>query len=86
MDFSVIANVVMGFLGQYPFVMKLIVFMGTVRLFAKPLMLAIQTYVDGTPTTKDNEIWEKIKGNVVYKIFAWILDYVASVKLPEAKK
>jgi hypothetical protein len=80
-------DAIMAFLSQYPIVFKIVMLMGTARLMFKPLMVAIQTYVDSTDDNgADNAKWEKIKAHWAYKAIAFVLDYVGSVKLPVASK
>lgn len=71
------------FLSKYPALLNVILVMGTARMIFKPLMVFIQEVVNVTPSTKDNEIFEAIKANPIYKGFAFLLDYVGSIKLPK---
>lgn len=68
-----------------PTLLKIVVLMGTLRLILKPIMVAIDSIVVATPSTSDNALWEKVKASGPYKILALVLDYVGSIKLPEAK-
>lgn len=61
-------------------------FIGTIRLFVKPIMVAIETIIKDTDTQKDDEALAKIKSNPVIKTIAFVMDYVLSIKLPTASK
>ncbi len=61
-----------------------IVVLGTLRLVMKPIMTALQQIVDVTSTTTDNELLLKVISSPWYKGLTWLLDYVASVKTPQA--
>ena len=80
---NVLGPIVISFGAKFPIIFTIVFFMGTIRLFMKPLMSAIQTYIDSTPTSSDNEFLEKIKQNFIYKIIVFILDWALSLKLPK---
>ncbi len=75
---------VMWLIAKNPQVASLLVLMGTLRLVMKPVMSALQEVVDLTVTTKDNELLAKVLNSKWYKALSWLLDYVGSVKLPQA--
>ena len=66
----------------FDWVTNALLFIGTARLFLKPLFKAIETYVKETPTQWDDNLWTKIQTNSIYKGIVFVLDWVASVKLP----
>lgn len=53
------------------------------RAIFKPACAMIQSYVDATPSIKDNQKWAAIKANKYFKAFAYALDYLLSIKLPK---
>lgn len=69
-----------GKLGFLPAVISII---GTLRLFVKPVMSAIQNYVDLTPSDKDDALVDEIKSSKVYQYLVYGLDWFASIKLPK---
>ena len=71
--------------GQYGWLVAVMTIVGVLRMVFKPAMSLLKTVVDLTPTAKDNELLEKILKNPMYKIFAYLLDWTASVKLPTLK-
>jgi hypothetical protein len=68
---------------QYPLPASVLMLMGALRMINKPLFLILRTIADATPTLKDNEWLEKVERSKLYVSLSFILDYVASVKLPQ---
>lgn len=68
------------FAKNWPWVASLIVVMGTLRMFLKPIMTAIQAIVKATPSTKDDETLDKVEKSMPYKAIMFIIDYIASLK------
>ena len=70
---------------KFPFVASLIALLGTMRLWAKPVFTAVHAIVDLTPTKIDDGYWAKaydwFTGTTSGRFAAWLLDYVASIKL-----
>jgi hypothetical protein len=71
---------------KYPTVASILMVMGVLRAIFKPLMSLIEAYVLATPSTKDDEFYNKMLDSKIYKGIVWVLDYMASVKLPKKKK
>ena len=69
-----------------PAVIMIFTVMGALRMAMKPIMSMIQIYVDATPSKEDDGLVEKIKGHKAYKMIAYILDWLASVKLPKKEE
>jgi hypothetical protein len=80
---NVLAPMIIGFGEKYPLIFTIVFFMGAIRLFMKPIMLAIDTYTAKTPTKSDDEFVAKMKDTLVYKVVCFILDWAASIKLPK---
>jgi len=71
-----------GFVTKYPWLGDALGWMLTARLIIKPIMSAIST------AFKDSEIgflndMAKFSDNKIYKILAFVLDWVFSLKLPK---
>ena len=60
-----------------------LLFMGTARSIFKPLMGAIEKFVTDTESKKDDEFLAKVKAHKAYLAVCWIMDYLASIKLPK---
>jgi len=71
------------FLVNFPVVTNILVIMGAARAIFKPLCAAINKYVEESESLKDNELWAKIQGHIVFKVISKILDYSLSIKLPQ---
>ena len=71
---------------KYPAFASVFMLMGILRAIFKPLMGLLHTYVEATPSDKDNKMLEDLKKSKGYASLVWLLDYFGSVKLPKAKK
>jgi hypothetical protein len=54
---------------------------GTIGLFTKPIVSAIEAAVRASPSTADDELLYKAEHSRAFKIFAWLLDYFARIKI-----
>lgn len=83
---ELIMQFIMWALAKHPAFATLIVMMGTLRLVFKPIMTAINEVVGLTETKVDDEYLKKVLSSKYYKAICWLIDFLASVKLPQAKK
>lgn len=74
---------------DYPWIATVVVVMGFARLLAKPISGWLQgvfsklaAFVERTPETDDNEWLHKVLASVSYRMFAFLVDLILSVKLP----
>jgi hypothetical protein len=74
---------------DYPWVATLIMIMGFARLLAKPISGWLQgvfsklaAFVERTPETDDDEWLRRVLASVPYRVLAFIVDLILSVKLP----
>lgn len=74
---------------KLPWLAALTTVMGILRLIAKPLSALVQSfftklllYVQGTPETDDDAWVERILASKWYRAFAFVVDWVLSIKLP----
>ncbi len=72
--------------GKYGWVVTIFVVMGVLRAVMKPIFSIVEAIVVATPGKDDDKFLADMKAHAVYKWIAWILDYLASVKLPKAKE
>lgn len=68
---------------QYPVIASALMIMQVLRLINKPLFAFLNAVVLATPTPKDDEILVKVETSKAYTYFVFLLDYFASVKLPQ---
>lgn len=68
---------------KHPVSLAIMAGMGSLRAIFKPLMGLLEKYVKSTPSKKDDEKLGAVLNHKAFKAFAWLLDYVASVKLPK---
>lgn len=81
---ALLGPVISGLSGQFGWLASALMWMATLRLFFKPLMTFAESVTAATETKSDNEFLTKVKSSTVYKAFAFLLDYTASIKLPKA--
>lgn len=74
-----------SFAQKYPFFASMIVIMGTFRMFFKPLVSMLRAWASATASPKDDALLDKVESSPIYKAIMFIVDYIASVKLPGAK-
>ena len=72
-----------GLAGNHGFIAQIVMIIGAVRLFMKPLVVFLSQVVELTPTEVDNAILNKLYENKIYKAIVFILDWFLSVKLPK---
>lgn len=66
---------------KHPWIVTVLLVVGTLRLAVKPAFSIWHTYVAATETTKDDEFLEKVETSKWLKWILYALDYVASVKI-----
>jgi hypothetical protein len=64
---------------------QLVAIIGTLRVIFKPTVAWLHSIVDATPTDRDNQILAKLESSKIFKTFAFVLDWVASIKVGPAK-
>ena len=79
-------NLAVTFLGTNPIFGSVLMALGFIRVIGKPAMTLIQTVVDTTPYDSDNVWLKDAQQSNAYKALAFVLDWTASVKLPEKPK
>ena len=71
---------------KYPNLAMAFMVVGVLRAIFKPLMTLLHSYVEATPSEKDNEILKKVMDSKFYSAIQWLLDYTASIKLPKKEE
>lgn len=66
---------------KYPWVITVLVVIGGLRFFFKPLTSLVEAYVRSTPQTKDDEFFDRVRYSPGFKWVAWLLDFGASIKV-----
>ena len=82
---SWLLNLITLVAASHPWVTSLLAFMGTARLWFKPVSSFIHSIVDLTPSKNDDALLNKVllffNENAVGRILAWTLDWLTSVKI-----
>lgn len=74
-----------AYAGNYGVAVQIMSVIATLRMVNKPIMSLITIYVNLTPSKDDDLLPDKIKASKAYKIFVYVTDWVASIKLPSKK-
>lgn len=69
--------------GKLGFMVQVISIVGSLRLAIKPIMSVVSAVVLITPSKSDDLLPEKIMEHKAYKMFVYLVDYLASIKLPK---
>lgn len=89
MNLDLVKLVIEALAGQYGVVAQVIgwlaMVVGMLRLVMKPIMTALRAIADATPTAKDNEILDGVEKSKAYSMLQFMIDWIASIKLPEKK-
>lgn len=72
---------IVGLAAKYPWLVSLLAVVATLRLVFKPIMSAVEAYVKSTPSATDDEWVAKAQHSPAFRAFAWVLDYLGSVKV-----
>lgn len=67
--------------GNFGAAVQVVAIVGTLRLFFKPIMAAVESAVKESASTKDDEVLASVQANPIYKGFVFLLDLLASIKL-----
>jgi len=67
--------------GKFGFLAQAVSIVGTLRLFIKPVMGVVDTYVMSTEKKEDDEKWAKIKEGKTFQMVVYFLDWFASIKI-----
>lgn len=73
-------------LEQYPMLQHIVAIMVLCRILFKPLFAILGRYVELTLEEDDNKKLHKVMNTKAYKMTAFIVDMLASVKLPKIKR
>jgi len=78
-----IALIIAGLAQKYPIIVAILSVIGFLRVIFKPLFTFLHAIADATKSTKDNAILASVEDSKVYKAVVFVLDYIASIKLPQ---
>lgn len=71
-----------AYIGKYGPVIQALTIVGSLRLGLKPIFAAVEKFIYDTETKADDEVLNKVKDSKVTKFLTFVLDYLASIKLP----
>lgn len=70
-----------GFAEKQPVVLSILGVIGFMRLIMKPLFDFAKAVVAATSSKKDDEFLAKVEASSIYKVLAYIIDWLGSVKI-----
>jgi hypothetical protein len=76
-----ITGTIISLANQYPLIASLLIALGSLRLFIKPLMAGLRLWTSSTDTRRDDEILDKVERSWAYTGFLFLLDWLTSIKL-----
>jgi len=82
----VLAAYIESLSGTHGWIVQVVLIIGSLRVVFKPLMPFVHAVVSQTKTTKDDEILGKVESSVYFKVFSWLLDFGASIKVKKEQK
>jgi hypothetical protein len=82
---KLIEPLIIAYSGKYGVIVQVIAVIGSLRAIMKPIVSAISSYVKSTPKLTDDAKLEKIMNNKVVKFILFLLDWIASIKMPKKK-
>ena len=74
-------EILMNIITQYPLVGKILLVMGTSRAFFKVFHTFIKSFIQLTPSQKDDEAMNKFEDGKIFKAIQWLLDFAFSIKV-----
>ena len=66
---------------QLPWYGDMLIVMGFLRVIFKPTFTILNAIVQATPSDKDNRMLADLRATSTYRIFVWVMDFFASVKV-----
>lgn len=74
---AIIADLV----SKFPYISTVLMVVGVLRLVLKPLFSFLHSVVLATPSTKDDELLNKVENGPIVKGLFYVLDWFASIKI-----
>jgi hypothetical protein len=76
-----LAPLIEAYGGEYGWAVAAVAYIGTFRLIFKPIHAAVKQIVKDTPSQKDDQVLEKVEGNIIFKAVIFLVDLLASIKI-----
>ncbi len=72
---------IVSFAQTHPWLVTFLAIVATLRIVFKPIVSVVELIVKSTPSTADDAFVAKAEASTAFKIFAWGLDYLGSIKV-----
>lgn len=82
---QILAPLIGAYVGDLGIAVQIVSIVGTFRLFFKPIVAGIESAINESESKEDDIILGKVKQNAIYKGFIFVIDLVASIKIPKKK-
>lgn len=76
---------IIAFAEKYPVAVTILAGVGVLRAIFKPIMSVARAYVQSTKSTDDDLKLDEVESSKAFKALAWLVDYVASIKIAPKK-
>lgn len=84
---DIVSAGIVALAAKYPLLVTIFSVIGLARAIFKPVMAVVETRVKESESTSDDELLAKVESSRWWKVFTFILDWGASVKVgPQLKK
>lgn len=80
---ALLPGFISGLIVKAPWIGSILMGIGLLRVLLKPLMSLIQAYVLYTPKLDDDSALSVFMDSSTYKSISYVLDWAASIKLPQ---
>lgn len=82
---QVISGLIVQFATNYPILTTVMLALSVLRTINKPLFSILHSIADVTPYDGDDKALAAVESSPIYASICYVLDWFASVKLPERK-
>lgn len=79
-------SIILHYMAQYPLLGKIVLILGSLRFIFKPINSLVWYIVNLTPGEEDDLVYSKVRSSKAFAIFAFLLDFTASIKAKNPKE
>lgn len=70
-------------IASHPGLVAFVLAVGALRLLMKPMMEGLKKFTEATPWPQDDELLARVLNSKAWGVFAFVLDWIGSIKLPK---
>lgn len=79
-------SLVLAMVAKYPALSAVLLIIGGLRVFLRPLVAVVRAYVSYTPQPEDNIWLDRFEGSKFYKGLNFMLDLIMSIKIKPVQR